>query len=172
MVCALAGGIALAQDGAPAAKTRKIGIHASGTVTLTSATCPEGTSKSDICYTISGTLKQGKEMGSVSGTIITNGTPTTTKNGTCYTLINTSTEDVGADGATFTASLTGEGCITTKKGKSTESLVGGAWESTTSEAPGSGKQTFKGTPTDPTSTTSPLAGSGIAHVTGSVTVTE
>ncbi len=170
---AVSSGIALAQEDASAVKTRKIGIHLTGTITLAGTTCPEGTATGDDCYAISGTVSQGKYSGSATGTIITSGTPTTTKSrGTCYTLINTSTENLVVEGYSFSASLTGEGCIkTTKKGISTETLVGGTWETTSSSPyPGNGKQTFIGTPTEPTSPTSPLAGSGKAHITGSVKV--
>lgn len=145
---ALSSGIAWAQeDDAPAAvKTRKIGIHSSGTITIDGTACPNGTPIGDDCYATSGTLKQGKETGAVSGTIITSGTPTTTKSkGTCYTLINTSTLEVVVEGYTLTGSLIGEACIkTTKKGVSTEQLIGGAWETTIgSPVSGKGKRRLK-----------------------------
>ena len=68
-------------------------------------------------------------------------------------------------------SLTGEACIKTNRKGSVEQLFGGAWETTSgSPVSGKGKETFRGIPTDPTSPTSPLVGSGIAHLSGSVEV--
>ncbi|HVN26989.1 MAG TPA: hypothetical protein VMT64_00810 [Candidatus Binataceae bacterium] len=181
MLFALFAGIASAQDDtSDAAKTRKIGVHLSGTVTLTGIACPPGTATGDECYDFSGTLKQGKFTGNTTGVIVTSGTPTPTKKGTCYTVINTSTENfeiagimvhTDLNGPGIQASLRGEACIKTTKKGSTESLVGGAWETTPSSIyPGKGKEAFKGMPTDPMSTTSPLAGTGTVHLTGSITV--
>jgi hypothetical protein len=170
MLFVVASGIASAQENDAAVKVRKIPISASGPVTVSGTTCPVGTAVGDLCYSIAGTLTQHKESGTLSGTVVTSGTPLTKKNLSCYTLINSSTIKitVGIFG-TATGTLTGEACIQTTRKGSSETLKNGLWEST-SGLSGHGKATWTATPIDPTSNTDPLAGSGKAHLTGSFTL--
>jgi hypothetical protein len=156
------------QANAKGTKVKKVAIHASGTITLATTVCPEDTT-GDECYSISGVLKQGSNNATLTGTLVTSSTPLTTKTTSCYTIINTTTETVTVGDDVADLSLTGEACIKTTKTASTETLTKGAW-TTTDSSPfsGKGKQVWKITPADASSTTSPLAGSGTTKLTGSL----
>jgi hypothetical protein len=164
-----------AQDEDGAAKVKKTAVHASGPVVLAATACPSPAITGNECYTITGSaLKQGKETGgTLSGLILTSGTPKTKKNVSCYSILNTSTEILTIGTAVTDIDLgSADACITTnaKKKTSSEAVTPpGAWTSGTgSPETGKGKETWKVTPTDAASTTSPLAGSGTVSLTGTV----
>ena len=143
-------------------------FHAKGPVTIGNATCPVGTAPSDTCYSISASLTQGGSSGSLTGTLITSSTPAQTAKGTCYTIINTSTETATEGTTSININLSGEACIKTNKKGSVEK-GGGPWSTVGgSTVTGDGKEAWVITPTAPTSPVAPLAGPGTMTFKGKV----
>ena len=178
LALALAAIIAISQaaraqdDGELAAsKAKKVTIHASGTFvfTLDGIPCPLSQSISDQCYSLAGT---NSEMATLDCIVVSSTPPVTTKKGTCYTIVNASTEHAHGSEVDITVSVTGEACITTnKKQVSTEKLTSAAYTSIPGSVDtGTGKQSWRVAPTDATSDASPLAGHGITTLTGPVTL--
>jgi hypothetical protein len=153
----------------PDAKPKKTTtFHAKGPVTLGTTTCPAGTAPSDQCYAISASLTQGSTSGNLTGTLITSSTPMQTAKGTCYTIINTSTETATEGTTSINITLSGEACIKTNKKGSVEK-GGGPWTTVGgSTVTGGGKEAWVITPTAPTSPVSPLAGPGTMTFRGKV----
>jgi hypothetical protein len=146
-------------------------LNAKGPITLTGITCPAGTTTGDQCYSISGSLTQGKTTVALSGTLDSSGTSTTGKNGTCYAIFNSSTETATLGTEVKSINVTGQACIKTSKGVAKETLTSGAWigsDAITLETL-KGSETWTVTPTDDLSTTSPLAGTGTLTIKGTPT---
>ena len=159
-----------------AAKPKREPVRASGSVTLTGATCPVGTASSDVCYMIdSSNIQQGSVTdGTLSGMLIVD--PTASKRArptTCYTLNGASRETLTIGGIILDIDFgPARICIVTRTTKNETTTIeavmpAGRWKTVNgSPNTGRGRETWRVTPTDPSSTTSPLAGSGTVMFTG------
>jgi len=163
------------EDDVSDAKVKHTVIHASGPVEIVGSPCASPTAGIE-CYSItSSALKDGKVTnGTLTGSLLVSDTTSTKGKAICYTILGASTETITE--GTHVENLDfgpASACIitNTKKKTSSELVIPPApWTSALgSPASGKGKETWKVTPTDAASTTSPLAGSGTVHFTGSVT---
>lgn len=164
-------GVRAQEEEGDAAKVKKHAVHASGPVVIASSPCATPTTAGVECYSItSSALKQGTTTGTLTGTLLVSTTTSKRGKATCYSVLSASTETVTVGTAVTNLDLSaGNACITTTKKGSTEILTPDAWTSATaSPETGKGKETWKVVPTNATSTTSPLAGSGTVTLTGTV----
>jgi hypothetical protein len=166
-------GVMAQEDDSDAAKTKHTAIHASGPVAIAGSPCASPTAGVE-CYSItSSALKDGKVTnGTLTGSLLVSTTTSAKGKAVCYTILGASTETIGSSkgGANLDFGPASACIKTNAKKTSTESVLpAGPWTTAMgSPETGSGKETWKVAPTDATSQTSPLAGSGTVHFTGSV----
>jgi hypothetical protein len=160
--------LAVTALGLPVLANLTFTLNATGPVTIAGITCPAGTAVDDQCYSVTGSLSQGKTTVALSGTLETSATPSTSKsNGNCYLIFNSSTETATSATDVVNINMTGQACIkTNSKGVIAETLKSGKWIGVHSLESGTGTENWTVTPTDDLSNTAPLAGTGKISIHG------